>query len=296
MKVKAAIAFEKAKPLIVDYVDLEGPKKGEVLVEIKSTGVCHTDAYTLSGDDPEGIFPSILGHEGAGIVVEVGDGVTSLKKDDHVIPLYTPECRKCKFCLSGKTNLCQAIRETQGKGLMPDGTSRFSFNNKTIYHYMGTSTFSNYTVVPEIALAKVRKDAPPNKICYIGCGVTTGIGAVLNTAKMEEGSTAVIFGFGGFGGDKGFMSWLDTSKINIVIDATHPFAFKITERTQRLCIEKKIPYMFILRNEWVPKEIVNCTSVKTYREAFSKISPGSRVFLATGRQSLDEFSLLIMFK
>ena len=185
MKVKAAIALEKAKPLIIDYIDLEGPKKGEVLVEIKSTGVCHTDAYTLSGDDPEGIFPSILGHEGAGIVVEVGEGVESLKKDDHVIPLYTPECRKCKFCLSGKTNLCQAIRETQGKGLMPDGTSRFSYNGKTLFHYMGTSTFSNYTVLPEIALAKVRKDAPANKTCYIGCGVTTGIGAVINLSLIH---------------------------------------------------------------------------------------------------------------
>ena len=199
MKVKAAIALEKAKPLIVDYVDLEGPKTGEVLVEIKSTGVCHTDAYTLSGSDPEGIFPSILGHEGAGIVVEVGKGVESLKKDDHVIPLYTPECRKCKFCLSGKTNLCQAIRETQGKGLMPDGTSRFQYKGNTIYHYMGTSTFANYTVVPEIALAKIRQDAPSNKVCYIGCGVTTGLGAVMNTAKMEEGATAVVFGLGGIG-------------------------------------------------------------------------------------------------
>jgi S-(hydroxymethyl)glutathione dehydrogenase/alcohol dehydrogenase len=193
MKVKAAIAFEKGKPLIIDHIDLEGPKKGEVLVEIKSTGVCHTDAYTLSGDDPEGIFPTILGHEGAGVVVEVGEGVESLKKDDHVIPLYTPECRKCKFCLSGKTNLCQAIRETQGKGLMPDGTSRFSYKGKTVFHYMGTSTFANYTVVPEIALAKIRSDAPANKVCYIGCGVTTGIGAVINTAKMEKDSTAVIF-------------------------------------------------------------------------------------------------------
>jgi len=199
MKTRAAVAFEPGKPLEIELVDLEGPKEGEVLVKINSTGVCHTDAYTLSGKDPEGIFPSILGHEGAGVVVETGENVNSIKKDDSVIPLYTPECRKCKFCLSGKTNLCQAIRETQGKGLMPDGTSRFSFNNKTIYHYMGTSTFSNYTVVPEIALAKVRKDAPPNKICYIGCGVTTGIGAVLNTAKMEEGSTAVIFGLGGIG-------------------------------------------------------------------------------------------------
>ena len=199
MKVKAAIALEKGKPLIIDQIDLEGPKKGEVLVEIKSTGVCHTDAFTLSGADPEGIFPSILGHEGAGIVVEVGESVQSLKKDDHVIPLYTPECRTCKFCLSGKTNLCQSIRETQGKGLMPDGTSRFSYNGQIIYHYMGTSTFSNYTVVPEIALAKIRNDAPSNKVCYIGCGVTTGIGAVINTAKMEPGATAVVFGLGGIG-------------------------------------------------------------------------------------------------
>ena len=199
MKVKAAIAIEKGKSLIIDHVDLEGPKKGEVLVEIKSTGVCHTDAFTLSGADPEGIFPSILGHEGAGVVVDVGEGVESLKKDDHVIPLYTPECRACKFCLSGKTNLCQSIRETQGKGLMPDGTSRFSYNGKVIYHYMGTSTFSNYTVLPEIALAKIRNDAPPNKVCYIGCGVTTGIGAVLNTAKMESGANAVVFGLGGIG-------------------------------------------------------------------------------------------------
>ena len=199
MKTKAAVAFESGKPLEIEMIDIEGPKEGEVLVKINSTGVCHTDAYTLSGKDPEGIFPSVLGHEGAGIVVEVGKNVSSLKKDDCVIPLYTPECRKCKFCLSGKTNLCQAIRRTQGMGLMPDGTSRFSFKDKIIYHYMGTSTFSNYTVVPEIALAKVRNDAPSNKICYIGCGVTTGIGAVLNTAKMEEGSTAVIFGLGGIG-------------------------------------------------------------------------------------------------
>jgi len=199
MKTKAAIAFEAGKPLEIDMVNIDGPREGEVLIEIKSTGVCHTDAYTLSGKDPEGIFPSILGHEGAGVVREVGNNVTSLKKDDHVIPLYTPECRKCKFCLSGKTNLCQSIRETQGKGLMPDGTSRFSFKDKVIYHYMGTSTFSNYTVVPEIALAKIRNDAPANKVCYIGCGVTTGIGAVLNTAKMEKNATAVIFGLGGIG-------------------------------------------------------------------------------------------------
>lgn len=199
MKVKAAIALEKAQPLVIDHINLEGPKAGEVLVEIKSTGVCHTDAYTMSGKDPEGIFPSILGHEGAGVVVEVGEGVTSLKKDDHVIPLYTPECRNCKFCLSGKTNLCQAIRETQGKGLMPDGTSRLSYKGKPLFHYMGTSTFANFAVVPEIALAKIREDAPFNKVCYIGCGVTTGLGAVMNTAKMEEGATAVVFGLGGIG-------------------------------------------------------------------------------------------------
>jgi S-(hydroxymethyl)glutathione dehydrogenase/alcohol dehydrogenase len=199
MKVKAAIALEKAKPLVIDNIDLEGPKEGEVLIEIKSTGVCHTDALTMSGKDPEGLFPSILGHEGAGIVVEVGKEVESLKKDDHVIPLYTPECRKCKFCLSGKTNLCQAIRETQGKGLMPDGTSRLSYKGRPLFHYMGTSTFANYAIVPEIALAKIRQDAPFNKVCYIGCGVTTGIGAVLNTAKMEEGATAVVFGLGGIG-------------------------------------------------------------------------------------------------
>tara|TARA_B100001105_G_scaffold238656_1_gene216002 strand:- start:1672 stop:2784 length:1113 start_codon:yes stop_codon:yes gene_type:complete len=199
MKTKAAIAIEAGRPLEIDMVNLEGPKDNEVLVEIKSTGVCHTDAYTLSGKDPEGIFPAILGHEGAGIVVEVGKNVKELKKDDCVIPLYTPECRTCKFCLSGKTNLCQSIRETQGKGLMPDGTSRFQYRGKTIFHYMGTSTFSNYTVVPEIALAKIRNDAPPNRVCYIGCGVTTGIGAVINTAKMEKGSNAVVFGLGGIG-------------------------------------------------------------------------------------------------
>jgi S-(hydroxymethyl)glutathione dehydrogenase/alcohol dehydrogenase len=199
MKVKAAIALEKAKPLVIDYIDLEGPRAGEVLIEIKSTGVCHTDALTMSGKDPEGLFPSILGHEGAGIVLEVGEGVESLKKDDHVIPLYMPECRKCKFCLSGKTNLCQAIRDTQGRGLMPDGTSRLSYKGKKLFHYMGTSTFANYAVVPEIALAKIRQDAPFNKVCYIGCGVTTGLGAVINTAKMEEGATAIVFGLGGIG-------------------------------------------------------------------------------------------------
>ncbi|MFP4008504.1 MAG: S-(hydroxymethyl)glutathione dehydrogenase/class III alcohol dehydrogenase [Spirulinaceae cyanobacterium] len=199
MDVKAAIAWEAGQPLSLETVQLEGPKTGEVLVEIKATGVCHTDAYTLSGADPEGLFPAILGHEGAGIVVEVGDGVTSLKPGDHVIPLYTPECRQCKFCLSQKTNLCQAIRGTQGKGLMPDGTSRFSQNGKPIYHYMGTSTFANYSVLPEISLAKIREDAPFETVCYIGCGVTTGIGAVIFTAKVEAGANVVVFGLGGIG-------------------------------------------------------------------------------------------------
>ncbi|HZV63396.1 MAG TPA: S-(hydroxymethyl)glutathione dehydrogenase/class III alcohol dehydrogenase [Telluria sp.] len=199
MKTKAAIAWQAGQPLTIEDVDLEGPKAGEVLVEIKATGICHTDYYTLSGADPEGIFPAILGHEGAGVVVDVGKGVTSLKKGDHVIPLYTPECRQCKFCLSQKTNLCQSIRATQGRGLMPDATSRFSIGGKPIYHYMGTSTFSNYVVVPEIALAKVRSDAPFDKICYIGCGVTTGVGAVLFTAKVEAGANVVVFGLGGIG-------------------------------------------------------------------------------------------------
>src|SRR6187551_1109638 len=199
MKTRAAIALEKGKPLTVTEVELEGPKPGEVLVEIKATGICHTDEYTLSGADPEGVFPAILGHEGAGIVVDVGPGVTSLKKGDHVIPLYTPECRQCEYCVSQKTNLCQAIRSTQGQGVMPDGTSRFSLDGRPVLHYMGCSTFSNFTVLPEIALAKVRPDAPFDKICYIGCGVTTGIGAVLNTAKVEAGANVVVFGLGGIG-------------------------------------------------------------------------------------------------
>lgn len=199
MKSRAAVAWEAGKPLQIEDVDVAGPKAGEVLVQIVATGVCHTDAYTLSGKDPEGIFPSILGHEGAGIVQEVGEGVTSLKPGDHVIPLYTAECRQCKFCLSGKTNLCQAVRATQGLGLMPDSTSRFSLNGKLLHHYMGTSTFSEYTVVPEISLAKVSKEAPLDKICLLGCGVTTGIGAVLNTAKVEPGSTVAVFGLGGIG-------------------------------------------------------------------------------------------------
>src|SRR5450755_2756967 len=199
MKTRAAVAVEKGKPLEILEVDLEGPKAGEVLVEIKATGICHTDEFTLSGADPEGLFPAILGHEGAGIVVDVGPGVTSVKKGDHVIPLYTPECRQCPSCLSRKTNLCTAIRATQGQGLMPDGTSRFSLRGKPIHHYMGTSTFSNYTVLPEIAVAKIRKDAPFDKVCYIGCGVTTGIGAVINTAKVEPGANVVVFGLGGIG-------------------------------------------------------------------------------------------------
>jgi S-(hydroxymethyl)glutathione dehydrogenase / alcohol dehydrogenase len=199
MKVKAAVATEAGKSLVIETVNLEGPKEGEVLVEIKASGVCHTDAYTLSGKDPEGLFPAILGHEGAGVVVEVGSHVKSVKPGDHVIPLYTPECRQCEYCLSQKTNLCQAIRVTQGQGLMPDGTSRFSLDGKKIHHYMGTSTFSNYTVLPEIAVAKIREDAPFEKVCYIGCGVTTGIGAVINTAKVEPGANVVVFGLGGIG-------------------------------------------------------------------------------------------------
>jgi len=199
MQTRAAVAWEAGKPLSIETVDLEGPKAGEVLVEIRATGICHTDKYTLSGADPEGLFPAILGHEGAGVVVDVGAGVTTLKKGDHVIPLYTPECRQCKSCLSRKTNLCTSIRATQGKGLMPDGTSRFSKNGKPILHYMGCSNFANHTVMPEIALAKVRQDAPFEKICYIGCGVTTGIGAVIFTAKVEPGANVVVFGLGGIG-------------------------------------------------------------------------------------------------
>ncbi|MCA8931840.1 MAG: S-(hydroxymethyl)glutathione dehydrogenase/class III alcohol dehydrogenase [Rhodospirillaceae bacterium] len=199
MDVRAAVAYAAGEPLTIETVQLDGPKAGEVLVEVKATGVCHTDAFTLSGDDPEGLFPTILGHEGAGVVVEVGAGVTSVAPGDHVIPLYTPECRECEYCLHPKTNLCQKVRATQGQGLMPDGSSRFSLNGKPLYHYMGCSTFANYTVLPEISLAKVRPDAPFDKICYIGCGVTTGIGAVVFTAKVEPGSKVVVFGLGGIG-------------------------------------------------------------------------------------------------
>jgi S-(hydroxymethyl)glutathione dehydrogenase/alcohol dehydrogenase len=199
MKTKAAIAHKAGASLTIETVDVEGPKAGEALVEIKATGICHTDEFTLSGADPEGLFPSIMGHEGAGVVVDVGPGVTTLKKGDHVIPLYVPECRQCEYCVSEKTNLCQSIRITQGQGLMPDGSSRFSLGGKKVHHYMGTSTFSNYTVVPEIALAKIREDAPFDKVCYIGCGVTTGIGAVINAAKVEAGANVVVFGLGGIG-------------------------------------------------------------------------------------------------
>ncbi len=199
MKTRAAVARKAGEPLSLETVELDGPREGEVLVEIKATGICHTDEYTLSGADSEGMFPSILGHEGAGIVVDVGKNVSTLKKGDHVIPLYTPECRQCEYCLSRKTNLCVAIRATQGRGVMPDGTSRFSSGKETVYHYMGTSTFSNFTVLPEIALAKIREDAPFDKVCYIGCGVTTGIGAVMNTAKVEAGARCVVFGLGGIG-------------------------------------------------------------------------------------------------
>jgi len=199
MKTRAAVAFEAGQPLSIETVDLDGPREGEVLVEIHATGVCHTDAFTLSGEDPEGAFPAILGHEGAGVVVDVGPGVKSIRKGDHVIPLYTPECRECEYCLNPKTNLCQAIRSTQGRGLMPDGSSRFSLDGRPLLHYMGCSTFSNYTVLPEIAVAKIRADAPFDKVCYIGCGVTTGIGAVVFTAKVEPGSTVAVFGLGGIG-------------------------------------------------------------------------------------------------
>src|SRR5438552_2717799 len=231
MKSRAAVAFEKTKPLTVTDVELDGPKAGEVLVEVKATGICHTDEFTLSGADPEGLFPAILGHEGAGVVVEVGPGVTCVKKGDHVIPLYTPECRQCPSCLSRKTNLCTAIRSTQGQGVMPDGTSRFSLAGKKLHHYMGCSTFANFTVLPEIAVAKVREDAPFDKICYIGCGVTTGIGAVLNTAKVEPGAKAVVTGRvwkgTAFGGARGrtdvpkIVDWYMDGKIEIDPMITH---------------------------------------------------------------------------
>lgn len=221
MKSRAAVAWEAGKPLEVEEIDVQSPKAGEVLVRIVATGVCHTDAYTLSGQDPEGQFPSLLGHEGGGVVEEIGEGVTSVAVGDHVIPLYTPECGECKFCKSGKTNLCQAIRATQGKGLMPDGTSRFSKYGKTLYHYMGTSTFSEYTVLPEIAVARVNKAAPLDKVCLLGCGVTTGIGAVLNTAKVEPGATVAVFGLGGIG--------LSVIQGSVMANASRIFAIDINE-------------------------------------------------------------------
>src|SRR5437867_4876746 len=221
MDVRAAVAFEPGKPLKIETVQLEGPKEGEVMVELKATGVCHTDEFTRSGADPEGLFPVIFGHEGAGIIVEVGSGVTSVAKGDHVIPLYTPECGRCKACLSRKTNLCTAIRATQGKGVMPDGTSRFSLGGEKIHHYMGCSTFANYTVLPEIAVAKIREDAPFDKVCYIGCGVTTGLGAVINTAKVEPGANVVVFGPGGVGRNEVPGAGLAGANMNVGV-GTHP--------------------------------------------------------------------------
>jgi S-(hydroxymethyl)glutathione dehydrogenase/alcohol dehydrogenase len=242
MKIRAAVAWEPNKPLSVEEVDLEAPRRGEVLVKLKATGVCHTDAYTLSGADPEGIFPVILGHEGAGIVIELGEGVSSLEIGDHVIPLYTPECGECKFCQSGKTNLCQRIRATQGKGLMPDGTSRFSKNGKTIYHYMGTSTFAEYTVVPEIALAKINPKAPLEKVCLLGCGVTTGIGAVLKTAKVEAGSNIAVFGLGGIG-----LSVIQGAKMaqagKIIAIDVNPDKFSLAEKFGAThCLNPNVPH------------------------------------------------------
>lgn len=254
MKTKAAIAVKAGAPLEIEMLDLEGPKDGEVLIEIKATGVCHTDAFTLSGDDPEGAFPAVLGHEGAGIVREVGAGVTSLKEGDHVIPLYTPECRECDYCLHPKTNLCQKIRSTQGQGLMPDGTSRFSLNGKPVLHYMGCSTFSNYTVLPEIAVAKVREDAPFDKICYIGCGVTTGIGAVVFDAKVEPGSTVAVFGLGGIG-------------LNVIQGAKMVGASKIIGIDIN---ESKVA----LAKEFGMTDFINPTQVKDITEAIIDLTNG----------------------
>jgi len=254
MKVKAAIAVEPAKPLVVDEIDLEGPKAGECLVRLAATGVCHTDAFTLSGDDPEGLFPAVLGHEGAGVVEEIGGGVTSLAPGDHVIPLYTPECRQCKFCLSGKTNLCGAIRETQGRGLMPDGTTRLSYQGRPVHHYMGTSTFAEYTVVPEIALAKVNKAAPLDKICLLGCGVTTGIGAVLHTAKVEPGSSVAIFGLGGIG-------------LSVVQGAVMAGAERI------ICVDLN-PSKFDLAKQFGATDFINPSDVGDTEEAIIEMTDG----------------------
>lgn len=254
MRVKAAIAVEPAKPLVIDTVDLEGPKAGECLIRLVATGVCHTDAFTLSGKDPEGLFPSVLGHEGGGVVEEVGPGVTSLAPGDHVIPLYIPECRQCKFCLSGKTNLCGAIRETQGQGLMPDGTSRLSFRGNPLYHYMGTSTFAEYTVVPEIALAKVNKAAPLDKVCLLGCGVTTGIGAVLNTAKVEPGSSVAIFGIGGIG-------------LSVIQGAVMAGAERI------ICVDVN-PSKFELATQFGATDFINATDVDNVEDAIIEMTDG----------------------
>lgn len=254
MKVRAAIAVEPRKPLVIDQVDLEGPKAGECLIRLVATGVCHTDAFTLSGDDPEGLFPSILGHEGGGVVEEVGPGVTSLAPGDHVIPLYIPECRQCKFCLSGKTNLCGAIRVTQGRGMMPDGTSRLSFNGEPLHHYMGTSTFAEYTVVPEIALAKVNREAPLEKVCLLGCGVTTGIGAVLNTARVEPGSSVAIFGIGGIG-------------LSVVQGAVMAGAERI------ICVDVN-PSKFELAQQFGATEFVNAAEVDDVEAAIVEMTDG----------------------
>jgi S-(hydroxymethyl)glutathione dehydrogenase/alcohol dehydrogenase len=254
MKSRAAIAVEAGEPLVVDEIDLEGPKAGECLVRLAATGVCHTDAFTLSGDDPEGLFPAVLGHEGAGVIEEVGAGVTSLAPGDHVIPLYTPECRQCKFCLSGKTNLCGAIRETQGRGLMPDGTSRISYQGKPVHHYMGTSTFSEYTVVPEIALAKVNSAAPLDKICLLGCGVTTGIGAVLHTAKVAAGDSVAIFGLGGIG-------------LAVVQGAVMAGAERI------ICVDMN-PKKFELAQQFGATDCINPTSVDDVEAAIIDMTDG----------------------
>ena len=273
METKAAIAMEAGTPLSIESVELDGPQEGEVLIEIKATGICHTDEFTRSGADPEGLFPAILGHEGAGIVVETGPNVSSLKKGDHVIPLYTPECRTCTYCTSGKTNLCQSIRETQGRGVMPDGTSRFKLGKESIYHYMGTSTFSNFTVLPEIAVAKVREDAPFDKICYIGCGVTTGIGAVINTAKVKPGDNVIVFGLGGIG-----LNVIQGARLvgaNMIVgvdlnDARKPIAeqFGLTHFVNPKDIEEElVPYLVNLTNGGADHSFECIGNTQTMRQA-----------------------------
>jgi S-(hydroxymethyl)glutathione dehydrogenase / alcohol dehydrogenase len=272
MEVRAAVAHQAGAPLSVETVQLEGPQRGEVMVEIRATGICHTDEFTLSGADPEGLFPAILGHEGAGVVVEVGADVRSLKKGDHVIPLYTPECRQCEYCLSGKTNLCQAIRATQGQGLMPDGSSRFSQDGQKIFHYMGTSTFANYTVLPEIAVAKIREDAPFDKVCYIGCGVTTGIGAVINTAKVEPGSNVVVFGLGGIGLNVIQGARLVGANMIVGVDtnpAKAPLAekFGMTHFVNPKEVDDLVPYLVDLTKGGADYSFECIGNVKTMRQA-----------------------------